>query len=95
MGGQSSYFNDVWYSADGSTWTQATVSAGWKARRTFPSVVFNNKMWITGGQDVDGTYKNDVWYSTIPPAVQYLISKRLLRGVWFDAGVKKRQKPTD
>jgi hypothetical protein len=38
------------------TWTCATDSAEWSARSGHTSVVFDNKMWVIGG--------NDVWYSS-------------------------------
>jgi dihydrofolate reductase len=64
MGGyDNSFKNDVWYSTDGVTWTQATANAGWSARYNHTSVVFDNKMWVIGGYDASGR-RNDVWYST-------------------------------
>jgi len=55
--------NDVWYSANGISWTQATANAQWAKRASQGGVVFNGKMWIYGG--IDGiTYFNDVWYSS-------------------------------
>lgn len=59
--------NDVWWSADGSTWTQATAAAEWSGRFTHSALVYDNKMWIIGGLSTDGTtpsYKDDVWYSS-------------------------------
>jgi len=53
------YCNDVWYSSDGVTWTQATASAGWSARMDHTSVVYDGKMWVIGSG-----VKNDVWYSS-------------------------------
>jgi len=43
--------NDVWKSEDGIHWTQVTASAPWPLRRSsgFSSVVFDNKLWIMGG----------------------------------------------
>jgi hypothetical protein len=47
------------------TWTQATANAGWSARYTHASVVFDNKMWVMGGcNDNDSNFYNDVWYSS-------------------------------
>ena len=43
-------------------WVKATENAGWSARRNHTSVVFDNKIWVVGGEDEDGL-KNDVWYS--------------------------------
>ena len=59
--GESKYFNDVFYSADGITWREATTDAKWNARQEHSSVVFKSKMWVLGGSD--GSDKNDVWYS--------------------------------
>lgn len=58
----STRYNDVWYSANGSSWTQAASAAPWTARFAHASVVtFDGRMWVIGGRDtVD---RNDVWYS--------------------------------
>jgi len=68
MGGyDGSYKNDVWYSSDGETWTQATSSAPWSARSYNTSVVYNNKIWVIGGfrfYDVNFILFKDVWYSS-------------------------------
>ena len=53
--------NDVWYSADGINWSEATSDAGWSARWGHSSVVFDDKIWVLGGNA--GGHKNDVWYS--------------------------------
>jgi hypothetical protein len=62
------FYDDVWYSSDGLTWTEATGEAGWDARSKHSSVVFNGKIWVIGGyyEDMFLTiyrYFNDVWYS--------------------------------
>ena len=63
MGGyDGSNRRDVWYSTDGTSWTQAS-SAGWTGRYDHTSVVFDNKMWVMGGYDGSNRF-NDVWYST-------------------------------
>jgi len=49
------FYNDVWSSTDGVTWTQETNSAGWSARYGHASVVFNNKIWVIS---------DDSWSST-------------------------------
>ena len=54
--------NDVWYSSDGVSWTQATANAPWVARGEHRSIVFNNKIWVLGGSD-GSRGKNDVWRS--------------------------------
>ncbi|MDD2715235.1 MAG: Ig-like domain-containing protein [Candidatus Wallbacteria bacterium] len=65
IGGMEQYNykkNDVWYSADGCTWTSATATAGFSARAFHASLVFDNKIWVIGGNDGE-IDKNDVWYS--------------------------------
>ena len=54
MGGLSwtgTMFNDVWYSTDGTNWTCATANAAWTPRYQPQAVVYDNKMWLLGGQD--------------------------------------------
>lgn len=64
------FYNDVWNSSGGVTWTQVTRNAPWPPRGMIGgSVVFNGRMWLLGG----GTYNtpavpvrklyNDVWSS--------------------------------
>jgi hypothetical protein len=66
IGGQehntTSKKDDVWHSTNGITWTRATDNAQFSARSRHSSVVFDNKMWVIGGND--GSSKNDVWSST-------------------------------
>jgi hypothetical protein len=58
----SSRKNDVWYSINGSSWTQATSVASWSKRYNHTSVVTSDgRIWVIGGYD--GSHKNDVWYS--------------------------------
>ena len=57
------YFNDVYYTTDGETWVEATSSANWVGRKFHSTVVFDDKIWVSGGYD--GTnILNDVWYSS-------------------------------
>jgi hypothetical protein len=62
-GGSPGYMNDVWSSIDGISWTQSTSAASWAARNLHTSVVYNNKMWVMGGDAVGGGWMNDVWSS--------------------------------
>jgi len=64
VGSSQTYMNDVWYSTDGVTWTQATTSADFPARYGHTSVVYNDKMWVIGGCSGSSVYRNDVWYSS-------------------------------
>jgi hypothetical protein len=69
MGGfnGATYYNDVWYSTDGSTWTQITANgsggnAPWSGRGNVAGQVYGGDMWVMGGWN--GTsYLNDVWCS--------------------------------
>ncbi len=57
--------NDVWCSTDGSNWTKVTGSAAWAKRDGHTVVVYDNKMWLLGGEiGYTNTRYNDVWYST-------------------------------
>ncbi|MEX2288603.1 MAG: hypothetical protein WD648_16010 [Planctomycetaceae bacterium] len=66
--------NEVWTSADGSKWTltkpntfldsKFDPSKDWEGRHTAGYVVYQNKMWIVGGDVNQGHYQNDVWNSS-------------------------------
>jgi hypothetical protein len=57
--------NDVWYTSDGVTWTQATSAAAWETRYSATGVVYDEKMWIMGGTGCAATTQcPDVWWST-------------------------------
>jgi hypothetical protein len=58
MGECCGRLNNVWSSSDGSSWILATAAASWSARGSLRKVVYNDKMWVTGG--FDGTFLNDV-----------------------------------
>lgn len=73
LGGTENYYfgddkslkNDVWYSADGRDWKQATADAGWSPRAYHQAAVLGNKMYVFGGGNYVPKYhaKNDVWSS--------------------------------
>jgi N-acetylneuraminic acid mutarotase len=76
-GGTPNYFNDVWSSADGVTWTQHPTPP-FAARAGHDCVAFNGRIWIVGGSST-GTSFNDVWSSVdgqqwqqATPAAQFL-----------------------
>lgn len=70
--------NDIWSSTDGVTWTEvfannsyaddshsnpASPTTRFRQITEFASLVFNNKIWWSGGYNY-GTRRNDVWSST-------------------------------
>jgi dihydrofolate reductase len=69
IGGRSSadgIKNDVWSSEDGSKWTEvkANDSSGFSMRQQHQAVVFDNKIWVIGGNNTENhDYTNDVWNS--------------------------------
>lgn len=66
LGGSDSkaYFNDIWNSADGITWTRVVEKAPWAERNTYGKVlVFKNKLWLFGGGKTDQPPFEDVWNS--------------------------------
>ncbi len=65
FGDESHLKNDVWSSADGKTWTQATAHAPWSPRSYLQAAVHDGKIWVIGGGNYVPTYaaNNDVWSS--------------------------------
>jgi hypothetical protein len=65
--------NEVWSSADGANWTLVHPNtfldqtfdpkADWEGRHTAGYVVHRGKMWIVGGDPIQGHYQSDVWNS--------------------------------
>ncbi len=53
--------SEVWSSRDGETWTLELRQAPWEGRHTAGYAVFRDKMWIIGGDCLNGHYQNDVW----------------------------------
>ncbi len=73
------YYNDVWSSTDGSTWTEERANlvndnsgTMWDTRAYHTSVVLNGAIYVIGGfaknshkwPDLKGMYANDIWSST-------------------------------
>jgi len=56
--------SEVWSSTDGAVWTLESAQAPWEGRHTAGYVVHDNKMWIVGGDPIQGHYQNDVWCSS-------------------------------
>jgi hypothetical protein len=62
-GGNETFNNEVWSTADGVNWTKHTPSTTiWSPRADHEAVVFNGRMWVIGGTDGSTRY-NDVWSS--------------------------------
>ena len=65
--------NEVWSSRDGADWTLVKPNtflddtfdstSDWEGRHTAGYVVYQDKMWIVGGDVNQGHYHNDVWNS--------------------------------
>lgn len=66
FGTDSSLKNDVWSSADGKTWQQATAAAPWAPRAYHQAVTLGDKMYVLGGGNYVPKYAghNDVWSSS-------------------------------
>jgi hypothetical protein len=54
--------SEVWNSADGVHWSLVTV-APWGPRHMAGWAVFNDRLWVVGGDDNSGQYDTDVWSS--------------------------------
>lgn len=70
----SEFFNDVWSSPDGVTWTQLTAAAPWEGRAGLSAAVLWDHIYVFAGSRNDDTsiigpsgppriYYNDVWRS--------------------------------
>eukprot|EP00752_Nemacystus_decipiens_P018886 g16942.t1 len=58
-----SIMDDVWYSEDGVTWTEAPEPP-FGHRRFASATVFNDRLWVvSGGEDEGNGIASDVWYS--------------------------------
>jgi hypothetical protein len=55
--------SEVWSTPDGKTWALQT-HADWEGRHTAGYAVHDDKMWIVGGDPIQGHYQNDVWHSS-------------------------------
>ena len=65
--------NEVWKSSDGVAWSlvkpnthlddRFDPASDWEARHTAGYVVYQDKMWIVGGDPLLGHYQPDVWNS--------------------------------
>ncbi len=53
--------SEVWSTADGAAWKLELRQAPWECRHTAGYAVHRKKMWIIGGDCIQGHYQNDVW----------------------------------
>ncbi|MGE4135859.1 MAG: hypothetical protein AB7E98_09115 [Pirellulales bacterium] len=90
FGNRQSLKNDVWHSADGKNWTQATAHAEWSPRAYHQAVVLGGKIYLFGGGNYVPEYeaRNDVWSTSDGTRWQQVTahapwSPRL----WFSAAV--------
>lgn len=55
--------SEVWSSENGLDWNLELLQAPWEGRHTAGYAVFDNAMWIVGGDGNQGHYQSDVWRS--------------------------------
>lgn len=55
--------SEVWSSSNGVDWNNDTAQAPWEGRHTAGYVVFQDKMWVVGGDPIQGHYQPDIWNS--------------------------------
>jgi hypothetical protein len=58
---------DIWYSDDGSNWSQVGFSTRWQGRAFHGALIFDDRIWVLGGATNNGTV-SDVWESPVDPA---------------------------
>lgn len=58
-------YRDVWSTADGVHWEEATDTAPWAGRIWSSCATYRDRMWLLGGFRAQPTWNNfdDVWYS--------------------------------
>ena len=67
---QGHYQNDVWHTMDGMTWTCVNRNVPWGPRALHYTVVFQNRIWILGGQTLpqfapaEHRILDDIWHTT-------------------------------
>ena len=54
--------DQVWSSSDGSNW-YFVCKAPWERRHLAGWLVYNNRLWVIGGDNLTGHYQNNVWSS--------------------------------
>ncbi len=64
--------DDVWSSTDGITWNEVTSDAGFIARDFFTGAVFQDRIWLTGGDSRAGN-SNEVWATRFGDMTYYVM----------------------
>jgi hypothetical protein len=62
------YHNDVWTSSDGRNWEQVTAGANWLPRVWTSAMVYDGKMFLLGGANIDfwaeeAHNTSEIWFS--------------------------------
>ncbi|MEM8983928.1 MAG: hypothetical protein AAGC71_12940 [Pseudomonadota bacterium] len=55
--------NDVWSSQDGDIWVRHIERAPFSSRAKHAVAVFQDQLWVVGGDDLNDTFLSDVWTS--------------------------------
>ena len=63
-GNGTSVYSKVFYSLDGSSWTDASASGSWSGRNHHAAISFNGKLWVAGGGTNGSNLRNDVLSSS-------------------------------
>ena len=61
---RSDYYT-TWYREEGNIWTVDSHGSDIDARYSYSSVIFNDKIWVLGGDTNSHGPSNDVWYATL------------------------------
>ena len=60
----TSFFNDIWTSEDGITWTEVTPTTSFVDPIVFHEVtVYEDALWLIGGASSTNQFNNHIWYS--------------------------------
>jgi hypothetical protein len=66
---QGKYQSDIWKSIDAINWENISINTPWSPRALFNSFIFDNKLWVLGGQTLpqyakaEEKFYNDIWSS--------------------------------
>lgn len=57
------FYDDVWSTKDGKTWTEELAHAPWAPRQYHDVAVFDSRMWVLEGYWLKRGNMKDVWYT--------------------------------